>query len=609
MDNHYYNKQFYSFPHNYFNENFEKVIQKVKDIKDVKKYENDIFNNKNIVTFYPNFILKIEENKYYNIRKNITYDCEPIKKKYSINGGIICESYEFEKKELLEELITNHCNIDNNGFRYKYEDGILFKYQLRTNCTLIIIPKKYMKLWYTIKKYSDLNYTELLSEKCVYITYEEFSKLIINSDYTYINYFNSIYNEENEVDNIFHIYWKRIIFMNFDDILSIRKCNLSKLKSCVSWFIVKKNKLNYNMINGIINYTISDENYNKCEYFKYFIENNIFKINECDNLLNNKVIHKIDLSNEELEIYNLNVKLKEHKYNLLSYLNKNDVNLKNKNINFDNFENSIIKMKKKILLSINAVDNSICKFQNKLNKTFQIEQMLLNNENISENELLEIKMRIQYIKNDIKRHLDHKSVYIKHLDYIANNLIIEENYQCPICFNNIEDNYGLTSCGHIYCLECCSQLTKSYVFNCPTCRYQNFGFNYISNNNITNNIKKKTKINVIMEYIYNIISENKVMILCDYKDTLKLFEKEFNKKYKCSFMDRKIKLKTKIYLGLYDKVNYYNLKDIKKDINEIILIHPSINNDVNNIIDYKFNNIKKSYFICNKTLEENIIKY
>ena len=115
---------------------------------------------------------------------------------------------------------------------------------------------------------------------------------------------------------------------------------------------------------------------------------------------------------------------------------------------------------------------------------------------------------------------------------------------------------------------------------------------------------KIIKLEKIINYIKeNIKNYNKLLVICNFKDTFKFISTKFNKKYKCSYIDKKIKKNNKIFFC------YYNQLDLifSKDYDEIIIIHPSLEKSYNELINYKFHNIKKSYFICNNTFEENII--
>ena len=318
--------------------------QKIKNINKIIDYENKLFNESTI-ELLPPYIFEYNNNEYYNVKK-IFYDLKPICEKYVINGGIIYDNYEYDKNKLINELVNNN-SLNNIGYRYNYEDGLLFKYQFRTNCTLIVIPKKQIKK-FNYDYYNQVTFENLNQRNCVIITYENLYKLNSPTEYSYIHYFKEYFNINSNIDNIFHVYWKRIIYINYNNIINIKKNNLKNLKSCIQWYIVNKNDINYNLINNLIDNTIINEKYNKNKYINFFLNNCVFKINEKNND-NNKNIIKINLNEYYEYLYKLNNELNEDSYNILGLLNNYDNNFVLKSTNCNNFEKTIINIKKKIL--------------------------------------------------------------------------------------------------------------------------------------------------------------------------------------------------------------------------------------------------------------------
>ena len=207
---------YYNFPRQYYENNKDYGLKKVNDIID---FENKIFKNENEIQLYPQFVIEVEDNECYNIYKKIKYPNHPIKEKYYNKGGFILESYEFNKKELIENLEINNIKFDNTGFRYNYEDGNLFKYQYRVNCNLVIVPRKQLKYWGTKEK---LKYKDLNNRPMYVVTYEDLSKMNVPLEYDYLNYFEE-FDENQNIDNIFHIYWKKIFYIDYNQNTILKK--------------------------------------------------------------------------------------------------------------------------------------------------------------------------------------------------------------------------------------------------------------------------------------------------------------------------------------------------------------------------------------------------
>ena len=598
MEDNYY-LEYYNYPKKFFND-FNLNHQKIKNINKIIDYENKLFNESTI-ELLPPYIFEYNNNEYYNVKKKIFYDLKPICEKYVINGGIIYDNYEYDKNKLINELINNN-SLNNIGYRYNYEDGLLFKYQFRTNCTLIVVQKKYLKN-FNYNYYNKVSFENLNENNIVVITYEDLYKLNCPIEYSYIKYFKEKFDINNNIDNIFHIYWKRILYIDYNNInINIKKNNLKNLNCCIQWYIVNKNNINYNLINNLIDNTIINEKYNKNEYIKYFLNNCIFKINEI-NKKNNINIIKLNLNQYYEYLYKLNNNLNEDNYNLLSLLNNYDNKYILKSNKCDTFENIKNNIKENNINNIKKINNRINTLNNLLKKINE-EINLLDNTYIDQENIELCLNRKKYLMNDINKNIENKKKIINQIEFINNNLKEEDINNCPVCLGKIGNNYALTDCGHHFCLECSNILGKNYYFNCPNCRFRNYSFNYVLKNKNFVEISENNKIEKIINYIKeNIKNYNKLLVICNFKDTFKFISTKFNKKYKCSFIDKKIKKDNKIFFCYYNKLDLvYN-----KDFDEIIIIHPSLEKSYNELINYKFHNIKKSYFICYNTFEENII--
>ena len=587
MMNNSYNIDYYNYPRKYYK---EKKNYELKDIKKVKEYERELIEN-NEIELLPNSIYEYDKNKYYNIRKKIYYDSTPLKNKYNINGGIIFDTFEYNKKILINELINNELinnEIYNNSFRYNYEDGILFKYQYITNCSLCILPKKKIKN-FNYKYYNKIKINELNNNECILLSYEDFYKMISPTEYEYIEYFKNVFELGDTLNNIFHIYWKRILFLDFKENIIIKTNNIKCLKCCIKWFIIKEQNLCYTIINSILDYTINNETYNKNEYIKYFLENSIYKINEKDE--SNMNIIKIELNESLKKKYNLNLELNDSEINLLNYLNNND----NKMYNFkidkcDTYENTIKNIKENNINEINNINKRIVNLENLEKKTKEEYDLLILN--YEYNNLEYIENKLIYLKNDIERNNIRKDKIINQIEYINNNVKEENIKNCPICYDSIDNYYSILDCGHYFCINCSNIISNKYWFNCPNCRDKNNSFNYIIKDEIDKNQNNNIKIDIIIEYIKkyydNIDNKNSnILIISNYKDNLRLLNKTFKKNPKCSFLDRQIKKESNIFMCNYDKLENINNNEYK----EILILEPSLIKTQNELVKYKFNNI------------------
>ena len=81
--------------------------------------------------------------------------------------------------------------------------------------------------------------------------------------------------------------------------------------------------------------------------------------------------------------------------------------------------------------------------------------------------------------------------------------------ECPICFNNINDNNKcITDCNHIYCKDCLNNWFEKNKVDCPICRKKII---YYNNNNENYRLLLFTNTKIINN-TNNIINTNTVSI-------------------------------------------------------------------------------------------------
>ena len=72
--------------------------------------------------------------------------------------------------------------------------------------------------------------------------------------------------------------------------------------------------------------------------------------------------------------------------------------------------------------------------------------------------LEQYKIQVQNIEQRIKFNNDNK-----------NKLLKDKNKYCPICFEENLNNFGITRCGHKFCISCIKRCVANQM-KCPICR-------------------------------------------------------------------------------------------------------------------------------------------
>ena len=107
-----------------------------------------------------------------------------------------------------------------------------------------------------------------------------------------------------------------------------------------------------------------------------------------------------------------------------------------------------------------------------------------------------LKQEYNMLKKSYTNIITESNYMLKILNKLKdNNLIINDDEDCPICMDKIVDG-SLTNCGHIFCKECIQNCLK-FKSLCPTCKHPiNAKEIFIINNK---NSKKEIKLNPLID--------------------------------------------------------------------------------------------------------------
>lgn len=219
--------------------------------------------------------------------------------------------------------------------------------------------------------------------------------------------------------------------------------------------------------------------------------------------------------------------------------------------------------------------------------------------------------------------LDGKSKY-KKISFINNQtkFFKKGNYNCPICLDDVsQKNFGITICGHIFCYSCINK-SINFTSKCPECRfpiYNNFYKIDTFNSNLklldynTNNLINLvgTKITFII-YLLNLNKTEKIIICSEFysflekiKLTLNNFEISNIMLDNSQYSDSKIK-DVKVFL-CHNKIllkKKYTLLNIDKIIFGDPISHNRLIRIISNI---SLSNTTLIYkLIINNTIETNM---
>ena len=394
--------------------------------------------------------------------------------------------------------------------------------------------------------------------------YNNFKKIKLNGIIIHDNNSNWIYN----IDNIYKYKKKLIISENFNDVKT----------ECITYTKIQNNKVtNLSKFELIIIDTLNI---------------NIFKLKKFTEMLNTingsncKIIIRID------DTFNVN------HINLLFKI------LTNQKEFIPLFDEHYKIKYPKIYYKMEKMENKID--VKNLVKIFRIEY------NLSQQEQNFINFIQQNNKIcDCYDMLDSLSP----LFYKKTNLNNQNN--CPICMDCMEENICKTECNHYFCV-CCLSLYLLNSIKCPVCR-KKIKINKID----VNNFDQYSKINILEEGIKKIFylkkDDKNILIYINNINLCKFFNDKIKNKYKTFMLYANNKLKN--IRSRESKFLYEKIERINKSKNSIIIVNSKDYIYSKNIMnigtiliqDYKYNYILNKdclgYDCVNKKEPVNIIIY
>ena len=427
---------------------------------------------------------------YYNYKKiditdSIKYDL--LEKKFILNanhenkilyynGACIIDNIQFQLKNLINNIPKQQNNI-------KINENLK-----TTDKTLIVISKRIQK---SIKKsfrkgliLSNKNNNNFMTceNEVIIVTYNFLNEIIKNNNSEILQY-----------------YWNKIIFINYNTILTPKYENIYKnilrLKSRFNWIIITNDP------------TINELQKITKHLFKMSIVNN-----DVLNLLFRKINYNIDKSN--IETIDLEYTPKEQIILKTPLFKKTHNTMKCQleksypllfgdiSIKFNKFD-CINSIKKEIIKRIQKKTQLI---ENKIN-------LIESKKNISESDINSLKDKIKIMKNKIQ--------YFQEL--FKNICDDKENDlgSCPICYSDIKsDSVCITKCGHVFCYYC---IVKSIIISaensidCPKCReklflYPSSGF-YVINDEDNDECQYGRRITYIIQKMQQNFQEKKRTVI------------------------------------------------------------------------------------------------
>jgi hypothetical protein len=612
----------------------------IKNIENIINISDRIIKKNNLFKLIEKNIIKLENNFYANTTLSRFLHTKNIFNYFKYDGIIINNS--IDKNRLYSLISINYYNKNYNLISNLNKSDLK---QISTKCTIILTEKNNINTWIDLIKYSihENKIYKIITKKDLKNLY---NKDILNIDFLIINvnfinnkYFKNYYNKYNvennksfcnliinsiydnlfnknilneKLNNLYIFKWNNIIFDDIEKIQYIDKNNFINYLSTnnIKYYLLNNNINDSNNINNkILDYVINNSIINiknkidnefvytnniNIEYdnFYNFIKKELLiKDNKESNIIYNFI--KVSLDNNELNLYKNLFDLEDNKKKSLFLMNSSNYNFnintidQLSNINELYYNNLITKEYEKLEILNNFFKNKDEKDSctNFINEYFN--KKIINDNEINENIL------ITKIKSDINKY---KSK-IEYFQNIINNLELN-NYVCSICMENIDNNnLCIINCGHSFCKNCLTNyvIQQDKKCKCPICR-DSFLLNnvYVPIKNkydIEKIIINGSKLNKLKDILYNENNKNnnneKIIIVTQYKENIKI-KNEIEENY--------------YFFNLFYKNN--NLNNIKKEsfiksINKSILLCNYFD-----IIDYKFDDIKRFIFIDYPIVEE-----
>lgn len=473
--------------------------------ENIDKMHLDCYMMNSIKDIFDNIFLKNDEhNNLEQVIENYELDLQKINKLSDI----------FNIKNKTIKNILNVCNSKNklckntlniNGIIFKINDDTnTYLYRLldiknnssKSKTNLICVSGKKEHICINILHKLGMNYIKLDNKNIK--NYKTNVTLNITSDIcvcTYEMLFRTLNKNNDEIDLFFKNKWNRIIF-DYDEKYTnehIFYQKIEKLKCNFKWIVLKSH-------------------------------NNNDELSSNEKSLNEKTLH--NLYDNILKHTNLKNKIVSSIKKTLLYEYSAPIIKKHVSLQFSEIESLEYS---KYLDNVHSTNNEI--YLQKLccypDKFYDFDNIILKTVTPSQYKLitnLSHKQKQQplqktYILNAIEKYTTIQN---------EQNSETYPEYSCPICMEDINpNNFGITSCGHIYCYSCINDIFNNNLQNnscfeyCPQCR-ENLALNNIFKINsinveldveeYTNNYlidKIGTKLTFILRYCYNLLQQNK----------------------------------------------------------------------------------------------------
>lgn len=114
--------------------------------------------------------------------------------------------------------------------------------------------------------------------------------------------------------------------------------------------------------------------------------------------------------------------------------------------------------------------------------------------------------KIHHLNGDGTPNMKHKYIREFYHEYLYQKI---PNFECSICLEEIKDNMCKLKCGHCFCVDCFSNLTRTSN-NCALCRKE------ISDNHIKKKVNEDALFNIINYEMETPYSDRNNMDICQF---------------------------------------------------------------------------------------------
>lgn len=105
---------------------------------------------------------------------------------------------------------------------------------------------------------------------------------------------------------------------------------------------------------------------------------------------------------------------------------------------------------------------------------------------------------------------------------------INEHDECPICMCPYSPEIAIYKCDHFFCAMCSDQLRKSGTDSCPMCRTKVSDDEIIIVQNKKSVVSYGTKIDYILKILKKLPEDEKIILMTQFDNSIKVIEKIFN---------------------------------------------------------------------------------